>query len=403
MPDELLSDVKVLDLTHYIAGPYCTKLFADYGADVIKIERPGTGDPARQLSPFFKDEPHPEKSGLFLHLNTNKRSITLNLKTDTGQEIFKELVKEADIVVENFRPGVMANFGLDFPVLKGIKPDLVMTSISNFGQNGPYRDYKASELILYGMGGEMYSVGVPERHPLKQGGNVVQYEAGAAAAAATMGVLFSSRLQGIGQHVDVSIMETQLAGVDRRHATLLAYQYCGDIQPRIAGWMPGYPSGAIPCADGYVEIAAGAALWDRVVKMLGEPEFLKDPKWTTPTAQTDPALKEEFETFFIPWMMERTKAEVWQAGQAARVFCGPLFTSEDLLHDQHFNERGFWEEIEHPETGKVKYPGRPFKLSNAPTPPRRPAPSLGQHNEEVFSDLGYSSEELVKLRDRGVI
>lgn len=193
-----LSDIKVLDLTWYIAGPYCTKLLADYGAEVIKIEKPGCGDPARRMPPFFKDDPDPEKSGLFLHLNTNKRSITLNLKTEAGKDIFKKLVKKADIVVENFSPRVMSSLGLSYAELEKINPMIVMTSISNFGQAGPYRDFKASELVLSAMGSAMRSCGQPDREPLKLYGNVLQYQSGAVSAVATMGTLFGARTMGEG-------------------------------------------------------------------------------------------------------------------------------------------------------------------------------------------------------------
>ena len=180
LPEQALSDIKVLDLTHHIAGPYCTKLLADYGADVLKVEKPGSGDPTRKMGPFLGDEPHPDKSSLFLHLNTSKRGITLDLKTQTGKKIFRQLVKDVDILVENFSPGVMPSLGLDYKELEKITPKLVMTSISNFGQTGPYRDFKASELIIYGMGGAMNETGMFDRYPLKKAGNVVQYQVGKA-------------------------------------------------------------------------------------------------------------------------------------------------------------------------------------------------------------------------------
>ena len=161
--EQPLSDVRVLDLTWYITGPYCTKLLADYGADVIKVEPPGGGDPARRLGPFLNDDPHPEKSGLFLHLNTNKRGITLNIECETGKRIFKELVKKADILVESFPPRVMPSLGLGYETLEKINPMLVMTSITDFGQTGPYRDFKGSELIYQGLGGPMYTTGTPDR------------------------------------------------------------------------------------------------------------------------------------------------------------------------------------------------------------------------------------------------
>ncbi len=194
MTEQALSDIRILDLTRYISGPYCTKLFADFGADVVKIEKPGEGDPARRMGPFFQDDPDPEKSGLFLHLNTNKRSVTLNLKSQAGKRILKELAKDVDILVENFSPRVMPALGLDYETLESINPRLVMASISNFGQTGPYRDFKASELIIYGMGGAMCTTGLGDCEPVKKGLNVIQYQGGNMAAAATMTALFGARM-----------------------------------------------------------------------------------------------------------------------------------------------------------------------------------------------------------------
>ena len=206
MADGALSHVRVLDFTNQVAGPYCTKLLADYGADVIKVERPGMGDAARSMGPFPGDIPHPEKSGLFLHLNTNKRSVTLDLKSKAGKKIARQLAAEADLVVESFRPGVMDRLGLGFEELRASNPRLVMTSISNFGQTGPYRDYKSSDIMVYSMGGEMHSTGLEDREPVKLGANVVLYQAGSVAAVGSAGALFLSQDDGPGQRVDVSIL-----------------------------------------------------------------------------------------------------------------------------------------------------------------------------------------------------
>ena len=403
MPDMALSDVRVLDFTHYVAGPYCTKLLADYGADVIKVERPDGGDGARRLGPFPDGEPHLERSGLFLHLNTNKRSVTLDLKSGAGQRIARELASDCDVVVENFRPGTMERFGLDYESLKSVKPGLVMTSISDFGQRGPYRDYRGSDIVFYGMGGEMYSTGLEDREPINVGTYVILYQAGSTAAVGTMGTLLASRGQGIGQQVDVSIMETQVASMDRRMTALLGYQYTGEITPRIPMSSVGYPIGVYPCSDGYVTFMGGNVYFPRVVRMLGEPEFLKDPKWHEPDAQSDPALKYEFDEQFIPWCMERTRAEAWQAAQEARVLSGPLNEMKDVSTDPHFEERGVFVEIEHPEAGLLKYPGRPFGMSESPWSVRRPAPLLGEHNVEVLRELGYEDDDVGRLLAQGVI
>lgn len=329
MPKQPLSDVRVLDLTWHIAGPACTKFFADYGADVIKIERPDGGDPSRSLGPFYKDDPHPEKSGLFLFLNTNKRSITLNLKTHTGQKILKELVKDVDILVENFSPRVMPGLGLDYETLEKLNPELVMTSISNFGQTGPYRDFKASEAIIYGMGGAMCSTGVGDCEPVKKGMNVIQHQGGYMAATATMIAFYAARMQGVGEHIDVSLMETQMAAIDRRMSELLAYEYNKELTPRmdIAGMLQ-YPYGIFPCKDGYVDVAGGFMFLDRIERVLK----MALMETYGGANQFDEARREEFlGTIWYPWLMERSRKEIVEVCQEGRVLS---------IHQYHRRPRG---------------------------------------------------------------
>lgn len=406
MSDQALSGVKVLDLTWYISGPYCAKLLADYGADVLKVERPGEGDPARKMGPFFKDDPHPEKSGLFLYLNTNKKGITLDLKSSFGKDVIRELVKDVDILVESFSPGVMDRLGLSHDDLEKVNPRLVFTSISNFGQFGPYRDYKASELIIYGMGGAMNESGLPDREPLKKAtGTPVLFSAGNMAALAAMIGLYQAKTDGIGQLIDFSLMEAQMESVDRRMSQLLAYQYNNEITNRSdVRARPVYPAGLYPCKDGWWAITAIGVEWPAVGKMMGMPEMTDDPRWSNMVAQVTPGHREEFMAIFIPWCLEHTKKECVDAGQAAGANCGPINTMEEVLDDPHLRERGFWAEIDHPFTGKLTYPGRPFPAEDMPWLIRRPAPLLGQHNEEIYcGKLGYSKKDLVKLKETGCI
>jgi crotonobetainyl-CoA:carnitine CoA-transferase CaiB-like acyl-CoA transferase len=403
MADGALSHVRVLDFTTQVAGPYCTKLIADYGADVIKVERPGTGDAARGLGPFPGDIPHLEKSGLFLHLNTNKRSITLDLKSKSGQKIAKQLAAEVDLVVENFRPGVMDRLGLGLEALQESNPRLVMTSISNFGQTGPYRDFKSSDILVYSMGGEMHSTGLSDREPVKLGANVVLYQAGSVAAVGSAGALFLSQDDGPGQQVDVSIMETQTGSVDRRMSALVGYQYTGELSARVPFGAAGYPIGVYPCEDGYFEVTGGLIYFPRVVRMLGDPPELLEPRWYTPESQTDPELKDEFEAHFLSWTLQRSKADAWRAAQESNVLSGPLNTMEDVANDQHFIGRGAFAQIDHPLAGSLKYPGRPFVMTESPWEIRRPAPMLGQHNGEILQELGYGPDDQVRLRAQGVI
>jgi len=401
--EQALSDVKVIDLTHYIAGPYCTKMLADCGADVIKIERPDGGDPARKMGPFLHDDPDPEKSGLFLHLNTNKKGVTLNLKNETGRNIFKELVRDTDIVVENFSPRVMPTLGLDFKTLRKVNPKLVMTSLSNFGQTGPYRDFKASEIILCAMGSEMYACGVPEREPLKLGGTVVQYQAGNLAAVSTLMALFAADNSGTGEHVDLSIMEAHLGSIDRRASSLLLYQYTGQVHGRVPPTLISYPMGVHMCKDGFFDIWGGGIVqaFKFVVDWMEMPELMDD--FGSIEAQMDPDKEGIFDTIFLPWCLDRTKLEIWEEAQKARVKLGPINTTEDLFKTPHYYERGFWEEIDHPVMGKTTIPGAPYKMSETPWRINSPAPILGEHNEEVYGRLGYDQKDLVSLKEVGAI
>ena len=399
-----LEGVKVLDLTHYVAGPFSTKLLADFGADIIKIERPSAGDPARTFAPFYQDDPHPEKSGLFLHLNTNKRSVTLNLKSSSGVKIFKELVQWADVLVESFAPRIMPSLGLDYDTLEQINPSLVMTSISNFGQTGPYRDLKSEDIITFAMGGMMHATGIPEKDPAKLGLNVVLYQAGAVGALATMVALLAAELRGTGEHVDVSIMDTQMGSIDRRINALVGYQYTGEVLMKRTSPGSRIASGFFPTADGYITMH-GFSRAPKVANMIGQPDLVEDPRFADVSELSKPENIEAFNSDYLtPWLLERPMVEAWKTAQDNQILSGVVYTIADLLADPHFRERGYWQEIDHPVTGKLTYPGRPFIMNESPWSIRSPAPLLGQHNQEVLGDmLGYTKEDLMRLRQAEVI
>ncbi len=410
MANGALAGLKALDFTHHVAGPYCAKLLADYGADVIKVERP-EGDGARRTGPFPGDEPHPENSGLFLHLNTNKRSLVIDLKQHEAADLVRRLALWADIVIENFRPGVAERLGIGYERLAEINPGLIYTSISNFGQTGPYRDYKGSEIVFYGMGGEMHSTGLADREPLKLGGNVGLYQAGAVAAVATMGAVLANTFADDaapgppGQHIDVSILETQLGSVDRRQSALLAHQYTGELSHRpAAGGSGGYPNAVYPTADGYFQINGSRMYWPRTVAMLGNPPELTTERWQDPASQGNAAMQEEFESeHFLPWILERTRAEAWQAAQGNNVLSGPINTMADVDADPSFNGRGAFAEGEHPVAGPLRYPGRPFIMNQSPWELRRTAPLLGEHTKEALTELGYDQASIAALVESGVV
>ncbi|MEE9199317.1 MAG: CoA transferase [Dehalococcoidia bacterium] len=402
MVDQALSHIKVLDLTHYVAGPFCAKLLADYGAQVIKVERPGRGDPARSLGPFFRDHPHPEKSGLFLHLNSNKLSITLNLKSSTGALIFEELLTWADVVVENFRPGVMERLDLSYPRLSGIKPGLIMTSISNFGQSGPYRDFKATDMVEFALGGPMLFTGTREREPVKLGGRVGLCFAGQAAAIATLMALYRHDSDGSGDHIDISIMDTQAGNIDRQTALLLTYQYTGRRWSR-PFTSESYLGGIYPCKDGYVDIR-GRERFPSVVGMLDMPELLEDPRFATIEAREQPQNIQTLDRIVGDWLAQHTKREIWEKAQRHRVISAPMYSMADVSEDPHFRVRGLWTTADRAHVGTLEYPGRPFIMEASPWQLKRPAPLLGQHNEELFCGmLGYCPGDLVRLRQTGII
>lgn len=397
-----LDDVRVVDLTHYTMGPFATRVLADYGADVIKVERPG-GDPARRLGPFPKDDPHIERSGTFLALNTGKRSVVLDLKRPEGREVVLQLTRRAQIVVENFAPGTLDRLGLGYEALRAENPRIVLTSISNFGQTGPYRDWQGTDLTLYGMGGPMISQGDPSREPLKTAGRAPGYQVGYAAALASGIGLLAAERRGTGEHLDVSAFEVLAHSIDSRLGRLLGYQYNGRIVGR-AGSGLGVGSGTYPCADGFVLITSGPTRLPLTIRMIEREDLLAEPEWATLEARSHPDRVPEFEAYLLPWTLTHTKEEVRAACQKHGVLGGPLNTTADLMVDRNFVERGFFQTIEHPETGPLTYPGYQARFNTEPPQPvRRRAPLLGEHTFEVLRDLGMASGEIESLRTGGVI
>jgi len=392
-----LSDIRIIDLTHGIAGPYCTKILSDFGADVIKIEKPETGDYARHVGPFPGDKKDIEKSGLFLYLNTNKKGITLDLHNPKGVEALKKLVATADILVESFKPGVMDKLGLGYEVLKQINPELVMTSISNFGQTGPYKYYLVSELILYAMGSSMNRTGLDYRYPLKLGGSHVQYQAGNNAVMATLLAWYGKQYKSIGgQQLDVSIFETQMGSINMRTIGLISYQYNGLRTRRMGGAIGGYPMGVFPCKDGFISVAGGGQRFSRVANSMDRPELTEDPRYGTATGSQDPEYKKEFEeTIWIPWLMERTREEVVKRCQESDLLCTHYNTVDQVVDDcPQLQFREYFVEADHSRIGKIRYPGAPIFNNNGWWDIRFTAPLLGQHNKEIIEDsLGYSAEE----------
>lgn len=405
MPEGALADITVLDLTHHIAGPYCTKLLATYGAEVFKIEPPNDGDPARQAGPFPGDIPHLEKSGLFLHLNTNKQSVTLNLKHPRGQTLIRELVKQVDVVVENFSPRVLPSLGLSYADLEALNPRLVMTSISNFGQSGPYRDWKAQDMVLYAMGGAMHLTGLPEREPLRLAMNLMAYQGGNMAATATMMGVLGRRRLGVGQHIDVSLFEVHAGSIDRRTTGLVGYQYTGESGYREAALGIGvYPSGVIPCQDGHVQTLIFPHVWHRLLAAIERPELDQDPRFADPMDRMQQTQRAEFRAIFQAWLNRHTRYQAMFKAQAQGVPLTALNPPSAVLQDPHFQERGAFVEVDHPQAGTLPYTREPFRMAATPAEPVRRAPLLGEHTGTVLGQrLGLSATALAEMRQQGVI
>lgn len=394
-----LDGITVLDLTAHIAGPYATKLLADLGARVIKVERPG-GDPIRGFGPWLGDEPGIERSGSHQFLNTNKESIVLDLKSAGGRDVLERLLPRADVVVTSYPPAVAQRLGLTPDAVREAA-DVNVLSLTNFGWNGPYRDYALSETVLYAMGGEMYSHGSIGREPLKMGGTASLVQCGAMAAIGALGAVYATEVHGITQRVDVSLFDVQLNSVDRRSSAIMAYRFCGRVNapPAVAGPSTGAGVvGVFPCADGYVEMTASAGpYWQRFAEMIDRPDF-QEPKWSDPAWVRSPEAREEVDIALYPWLAERTRAEVWEAAREAHAILAPLFTATDLYEDPVFRERGLWTEVEHETLGRFPMLGRPYTLSETPWAIRRAAPLLGQDTDSILAEAGYDAAAIAQLR-----
>ena len=402
-PPQALTGSRVLDLTHYAAGPFCTKLLADYGAEVIKVERPGQGDPGRRLGPFDNDLPAPESSALFQFLNQNKLGVTLDLKRSAGVKLFEELALWADVIVESFRPGVMKDFGLGYSRLKQINSNVVLTSISNFGQNGPYKNHKATEIVEYATGGPMLFTGAARREPVKHGGRVGMYFAGQVAAIATLTALYRQMgSETSGDHLDISIMETQAGTIDRQSALLLSHVYTGRRYSRYAGENKGF-SQVYPGKDGYMDVQS-AGRFPRLLDLLNAPDFFEKNGVDVTTALASPRVIRKLDAMVAEWVAGRTQGESWAQSQAQRTLSAPLYDPAGVASDPGFRARGVWAGVEDSRYGHRVFPARHMIMHRTPWQIGRPAPTLGQHNRNVYCGiLGLSRRELSMLRQEGVV
>jgi crotonobetainyl-CoA:carnitine CoA-transferase CaiB-like acyl-CoA transferase len=399
-----LAGLLVLDLTEWIAGPNCTKLLADFGARVVKIERPG-GDPARRMGPFPGDRPDPEQSGLFLHLNTDKESVVVDVTRAAGADLVRAMAAQADVVVESGAPGALASWRLAPRDLIAAKPDLVVTSITPFGQDGPYRGWEMTDIVAFAMGGMNVS-GNADREPVKLIGNVVLMQSGATACAATLGALYGARARGDGQHVDVATFETQNGSLDRRRYYLLSYEYSGTIAQRAAVVGAGRPAvgGRFECADG--KMVTTGRIWPdhvgRMVSVLADPDL--SARWDAEGLDVLVRDPDSVNRLLARWAAARPARAAMREAQASG---WPVVVVNDpqlLLDDDHLSARGFWVTATHPIAGALPYPGPPWRIGGGGWAIRRTAPTLGQDTDSVLRELaGRTDDDIAGLRAAQVV
>ena len=410
--EQLLGSYRVLDLSDE-KGMFCGKTLGDFGADVIKIEPPG-GSPARNIGPFYHDIPDSEKSLFWFAYNSSKRGITLNIETSDGQEIFKRLVKTADFVVETSTPGYMESLGLGYDTMNRINPGIIVCSITAFGQTGPYKDYKSSDLIATATGGLLYICGDPERPPVRTNADLVYCLAGVQSATAMMIAHHHRQYTGEGQNIDVSLQEcvTSILWHTQQYWDLEK-----EVVTRLGTYMKRKPhNGRVnwACKDGAITWQMHTAYtgdWTRhVVEWMTEEGVASDELKEIPWEELDydELTQEQIDTWgdeFARFFLTRTKADLMEQSLKRGFMLFPCNNMKDCVEDEQLSARGFWVEVDHPELGdKILYPGAPLILNEAQWSMSRRAPLIGEHNEEIYiSELGFSKEQLVLLKEGNVI
>ncbi|MDM0111814.1 CoA transferase [Variovorax sp. J22R133] len=391
-----LSGLRILDLTRVLAGPFCTMMLADMGAEVIKIEQPGKGDDTRHFAPFQNGE-----SAYYMNLNRGKKGVTLDLKGE-GREIFLELVKKADVVVENYRPGTMDKLGLGYETLKDINPGLVYAAVSGFGDTGPYRLRPGYDIIAQAMGGLMSTTGWPGGEPTRSGTAMGDVLAGLSVTIGLLAALRHRDQTGVGQKVDVALVDSVVASLEIITQIYLAD---GRVPERIGNrYESCYPYDSFAASDGSVVIAAANdKLWRLVCGAIGQASLADDERFDTNAKRVQ--RHAQIKTLIEEWTRTRRVDDIVDAMLAVGVPASPINTVDRLVTDPHIAvAREMFVDVEHPTAGKTKLTGAHIKLSATPARLRTPAPRLGEHNDSVLGGLlGLPSERLQALRSEGVI
>ena len=390
-----LDDIKVIDLTRTLAGPSCTQMLGDMGADVIKIEEPNLGDETRSWTPFWNDE-----GTQFLSFNRNKRSLSINLREKEGIDIVLNLASKADVMVESFRTGALDRMGIGYEAVKAVNPSIIYCSISGYGRTGPLADKPGYDLIIQAYSGLMNLTGEPDGVPLRVGFSLVDLFAGMMAYGSIMTALHHRSKTGEGQYIEASLLDGQVATMSY-HAT--GYMATG-VEPRRLG--SGHPSlvpyQSFPASDGFFILGCGnQGLWERLCPGIGHPELLEDPRFESNTARVEnraqcvEVLSEIFKT--------RTVTEWVDIITEAGVPVGPINTVSDVISDAQVNARNMVVDMPHPNVPDLRVPFSPLKLAETPPAIRMAPPLLGQHNEEILTELGYTKDGISKAREKGVI
>lgn len=395
-----LDHVRILDLTHFEAGPSCTELLAFLGADVIKVEPPRIGESGRAI---FSDKPGLD-SFFFVLLNANKRSITLNLKSAQGRELFRSLILHVDVVIENFSLGTMEELGLGYATLQQLNPQLVYATIKGFGTHGPWSSYKSFNAVAQAAGGALSITGLPGGPPVRPGPTIGDTGTGIHCAAGILAALLQRAKTGQGQHVEVAMQDAVVnyVRVPMRHhlQSNAVVKRTGNRLGHLA------PTDTYRCHPGgpndYVYLmATSREMWDTLLQVIGRDDLLGDPRYTIQAERNERF--DEVHAFIQAWTEKQDKITVMKKLGAVGVPCGAVFDSQDILTDPHLRERGMVVTIEHPTRGTITMPGCPVQLTDSPVE-ARPAPLLGEHNEEVYRELlGLTADTLENLEKEGAV
>lgn len=398
-----LKGLRILDLTHALAGPFCSQMLADHGADVIKVE-PLEGDFFRKMGPFRADDQDKFFGGLFQSCNRNKRSISLNLKTELGREALLELVKNADGLVENYRAGVLEKMGLGYEVLKEINPRLVYTSIRGFGDSvggeSPYKNWPAFDIVAQAMGGWMGVTGMDADHPVKVGGGAGDTVSGLFAAFGTVSALLHAKNTGLGQYVDVAMTDSILA---LSEIVVSQFSYLGVSAKPVGNGIPGLaPFGTIKVKDGVIAIAAPHdPQFHLLCELLGCPELKTEPKYLNEGLRWTNHL--ELNAEIEKYTVQKTKLELKELF-GGRVPFSPIYTGEEIFKDEHFAARNMLPLVDHPGTATpTAVPGIPVKMSLTPGEVRIRAPKLGEHTREILNEMGWDNQRIAQLLESGIL